>query len=283
MFSGKTTELQARLRRHKLAGTGTVVVLKHDIDDRYQVPGEAAVISHDGRTWPAISCASLEDAAPLVESAAVVGIDEAHFFGDLELCEEWASAGKIVIVAGHDATFERTPFMPVVRLICKAESVTKLTAVCAHCGADASFSHRTIPTTASASDVSAYVLVGGAEAYESLCRSCHAAATASLCVPSPYRRSVAEPNASATETTVQPAVASPPVVPPMSATKRFTTKRQALAALSNSMSALDFVSSPMASAGQHVAGAAPSSDIRMIRARVMATGPRTEMGVRLLR
>jgi len=258
-----------------------VVVLKHDIDDRYQVPGEAAVISHDGRTWPAISCASLEDAAPLVESAAVVGIDEAHFFGDLELCEEWASAGKIVIVAGHDATFERTPFMPVVRLICKAESVTKLTAVCAHCGADASFSHRTIPTTASASDVSAYVLVGGAEAYESLCRSCHAAATASLCVPSPYRRSVAEP--SAAETSVQPAVASPPVVPPMSATKRFTTKRQALAALSNSMSALDFVSSPMASAGQHVAGAAPSSDIRMIRARVMATGPRTEMGVRLLR
>lgn len=51
----------------------------------------------------------------------------------MEFCERAANAGKIVIVAALDGTFQRVPFGSVLELIPKAESVVKLTAVCMLC------------------------------------------------------------------------------------------------------------------------------------------------------
>jgi thymidine kinase len=170
MFSGKSTELQRRLRRHQLAGASTLVI-KFSGDTRYDsVAGAQAVVTHDGRAASAHATTTLADVYHLVKSVSVVGIDEGQFFDDVALAESWASAGKTVIVAGLDATFERTPFLSLLNLVSRAESVTKLTAVCSHCGADASFTHRKLPTVSGAS------LIGGAEAYEAMCRQCHAAA-----------------------------------------------------------------------------------------------------------
>ena len=53
-----------------------------------------------------------------------------------------AEAGKIVIVAVLDGTFERKPFGRIYELFSEAESIDKLTAVCKICGLDASFSKR---------------------------------------------------------------------------------------------------------------------------------------------
>lgn len=53
-----------------------------------------------------------------------------------------AEAGKIVIVAALDGTFERKPFGRIYELFSEAESIDKLTAVCKNCGLDASFSRR---------------------------------------------------------------------------------------------------------------------------------------------
>ena len=61
----------------------------------------------------------------------------------MKYCEEWANQGKTVIVAALDGTFERQPFNSILNLIPLAESVIKLSAVCATCHADAAFTKRT--------------------------------------------------------------------------------------------------------------------------------------------
>lgn len=53
-----------------------------------------------------------------------------------------ANNGKIVIVAALDATFKRTPFGDILKLVPIAESVVKLMAVCMSCFSDGSFTKR---------------------------------------------------------------------------------------------------------------------------------------------
>ena len=50
--------------------------------------------------------------------------------------------GKLVMVAGLDATFQRRPFDAMIQLVPLAESVVKLTAVCVGCRQPASFTFR---------------------------------------------------------------------------------------------------------------------------------------------
>ena len=274
MFSGKTSELQARLRRHALAGR-RVVMLKASSDTRYDA---TAVVSHDGASSPGSPVACLADGAQLAAQADVVGVDEAQFLPDLQVAEGWAADGKVVIVAGLDATFERGPFMHVLRLIPTAESVTKLCAVCAHCGVDAAFTHRTVATTAAAADVSAAVLIGGAEAYQPLCRQCHAAATAAMTVPSPHARL---PVMATTDQAVHAAVASPPMVALMSSSAK--AKRNALAYLSNGLRTLDLVSSPMAQQQQQQQAGSGGMPKRVFRAATVGSGSGEHSTLRQLR
>lgn len=64
----------------------------------------------------------------------VVAIDEGQFFPEIvEVSEKLANAGKIVIVAALDSTFERKPFGRICEMIPLAETVDKLTAVCYSC------------------------------------------------------------------------------------------------------------------------------------------------------
>lgn len=74
--------------------------------------------------------------------------------------------GKKVIVAALDGTFQRLPFGKILNLVPLAESVTKLQAVCMVCQADAAFSRRIGKETE-------VELIGGAESYEAVCRSCY--------------------------------------------------------------------------------------------------------------
>lgn len=57
--------------------------------------------------------------------------------------EKWANAGKTVIVAGLDSTFQRRPFEAIQALIPISESITKLVAVCKLCQGSAAFTFRT--------------------------------------------------------------------------------------------------------------------------------------------
>lgn len=163
MFSGKTEELLRRLKRARIAKLN-VEIFKPIIDRRYS---ETNVVSHDSNT---IQCTPVETSGSIMllsSNTDVVGIDEAQFFdiGLVEVCNQLASQGLRVIVAGLDMDFRGAPFGPVPALMACAEYVTKVHAICIRCGNLAHHSHRLKSSTK-------LVEVGASEAYEAVCRGC---------------------------------------------------------------------------------------------------------------
>jgi thymidine kinase len=201
MFSGKTTELLRRVRRHSVA-RNNVLIIKHGRDTRYS---PTSVMTHEGdhvdvsTTTPALqdtvlSLSSSSSSSPStglvkkmvpprtrtalllrndiaaedIEWAHVIGIDEGQFYEDLvEFCHTLAQCGKICLVAALDGDFRRRPFGHVLELVPFAEEVIKLQAVCMQCHQEtAAFSKRIT------SQVQTQELIGGADHYIACCRSC---------------------------------------------------------------------------------------------------------------
>jgi thymidine kinase len=171
MFSGKTDELIRRLRRARIAHQN-VQVFKPAIDNRY---GVEKVTSHAGSEFEATPVHGADHIAPLIRpQTTVVAIDEAQFFGPevCLVCQELAARGVRVIVAGLDQDFRGEPFGPVPQLMALAEDVTKLHAICAVCGEEASRTQRLIDNRPAAFD-QPVVVVGASELYEARCREHH--------------------------------------------------------------------------------------------------------------
>ncbi|MBI1225555.1 MAG: thymidine kinase [Bacteroidetes bacterium] len=164
MFSGKTEELIRRLKRAKIANQ-KVEIFKPKIDTRYD---EVKVVSHDENFILAVPIDSSRKLLELTEGIGVVGIDEAQFFdNDLtDVCQQLALQGKRVIVAGLDMDFKGRPFGPMPNLLAVAEYITKVHAICQHCGNLATHSFRL------ASEGST-VLLGEKDSYEARCRTCY--------------------------------------------------------------------------------------------------------------
>ena len=70
-------------------------------------------------------------------------------------------------MAALDGTFKRKPFSDILNLVPLAEEVTKLSAVCMNCFQDASFSKRIT------GDGETVEVIGGADKYMAVCRSCY--------------------------------------------------------------------------------------------------------------
>ncbi len=164
MFSGKTEELIRRLRRAEFAKQ-SIVLFKPIIDDRYATE---AVVSHQGQSWLAKRVISAKEILENWQGEQIVAVDEAQFFDTdiIPICNELASKGARVIVAGLDMDYKGLPFGPMPHLMAIAEFVTKVHAVCVTCGQLAQFSHRTVAQTEQ-------VLVGAVEKYQPLCRACY--------------------------------------------------------------------------------------------------------------
>lgn len=163
MFSGKTEELIRRLNRARIARQ-KVEIFKPAIDVRYD---ENNVVSHDAK---AITSTPVQNASQILlyaNDADVIGIDEAQFFDDqiLDVCNQLASKGVRVIVAGLDMDFLGRPFGPMPGLMAAAEYVTKVHAICMNCGELAQYSHRLVAN-------SEQVMLGETDSYEPLCRNC---------------------------------------------------------------------------------------------------------------
>lgn len=172
MFSGKTEELIRRLRREQI-GQKSVILFKPSIDTRY---GED-VTTHNGVSFAASVC---EDSLFSREGKfkEVIGIDEVQFFDPKEALNDilWlANNDYKVIVSGLDMTYRQEPFGIVPELMAYADSVTKLSAVCHKCGADAIYTQRLIDGKP-ASFSGDTIVVGGLEVYEARCRGCFEAA-----------------------------------------------------------------------------------------------------------
>jgi thymidine kinase len=164
MFSGKTEELIRRLRRAHFAHQ-QVAVFKPLTDNRYDSNN---VVSHDDTAFTAQAVGSPKDIVPLVGDATVVGIDEAQFFDNslVDVCQQLALDKKRVIVAGLDMDYRGQPFGPMPGLLAVAEYVTKVHAICVHCGSLATHSYRL------ATD-DTLVMLGAKESYEPRCRTCY--------------------------------------------------------------------------------------------------------------
>ncbi len=164
MFSGKTEELIRRLRRTQFANQN-LIIYKPKQDVRYS---KNEVVSHDANSLESIAVDSSADILNVPRDIHVVGIDEAQFF-DMDLprvCEKLSLSGIRVIIAGLDMDFMGRPFGPIPELMAIAEYVTKVHAICPHCGNLATHSYRL-------SDETATVVLGEKDKYEPRCRVCY--------------------------------------------------------------------------------------------------------------
>ena len=164
MFSGKTEELIRRLNRALIAKQ-KVEIFKPAIDKRYD---DQKIVSHSEREIRSTPVNFAGDILLLAGDCDVVGIDEAQFFDDaiVDVCNALANAGKRVIVAGLDMDYEGKPFGPMPNLLAIAEFVTKVHAICPHCGNLATHSYRL-------SEEEATVVLGEKNVYEPRCRTCY--------------------------------------------------------------------------------------------------------------
>ncbi|MCS6773235.1 MAG: thymidine kinase [Anaerolineae bacterium] len=171
MFSGKTEELIRRVRRAIIARQ-KVQVFKPQLDTRYSADH---VTSHNGLGVAAIPVHNAHEILDhLRPDTTVVAIDEAQFFDEAlpAVVDALADAGKRVICAGLDLDFRGEPFGPMPTLLCIADRVDKLSAICVVSGKPATRTQRII-NGKPASYNDPVILVGAHESYEPRARRYH--------------------------------------------------------------------------------------------------------------
>jgi thymidine kinase len=165
MFSGKSTELQRQGKRHAIAGR-KVEYFKPSKDSRYSME---SIETHDGNK---VTAHRIEEAIQLVSLVGfrtnVVCIDEIQFFGKeiVPTIECFLESGIDVIVSGLDLDRFGEPFGNVPELMCKAETVVKLKAVCSECGEDAWVSVGKFKSEEQ-------TVIGEKTLYTPMCRDCY--------------------------------------------------------------------------------------------------------------
>lgn len=164
MFSGKTEELLRRIKRSRIAGQD-IALFKPARDTRYSYD---AVVSHDDNSMESWMVPDAEELYRRSQEYEVIGIDEAQFFDHklIKVVEDLALEGRRVIIAGLDLDFKGRPFGPIPDLLAVAEYVTKVHAICPHCGNLATHSYR----LSSEQDT---VVLGEKDKYEPRCRKCY--------------------------------------------------------------------------------------------------------------
>ncbi|XP_050032909.1 thymidine kinase, cytosolic-like [Dermacentor andersoni] len=163
MFSGKTTELMRRLKRYEVANHKCLIV-KYAGDTRYDVEN---ISTHDRQAMAAVKATTLSNLKATSSDFRVIGIDEGQFFPDIvEFAEDMADAGKVVVIAALDGTYQRQGFSNILTLVPLSESVIKLSAVCMLCYAEAAYTKRR-------GQEKEVEIIGGTDKYMAVCRACY--------------------------------------------------------------------------------------------------------------
>ncbi len=171
MFSGKSEELIRRLRRAKIAQQKVISFNPHS-DTRTALH---TIASHNGASLEAITISDpLTIPIHIAHDIEVIGIDEVQFFSPeiINVVFDLVEQGKRVIVTGLNLDFRGVPFGTIPTFMAIADTVTKLSAICIVCGADAYLTQRIVNGTPARYD-DAIVKPGAQEAYQARCRSCH--------------------------------------------------------------------------------------------------------------
>jgi len=164
MFSGKTEELMRRIRRAQIAKMDTII-FKPRVGDRYS---PEHIVSHNQLKLDSQIVETPDEILSKSQKSEVIAIDEAQFFDDdiVEICKILAKQKKRVIIAGLDTDYRGEPFGPMPELMCEADYVDKLRAICVKCGNPATYTQRT-------SKDSQRVVIGETDKYEARCRNCY--------------------------------------------------------------------------------------------------------------
>ena len=170
MFSGKSEELIRRLRRAEIAGQRALIV-KPRIDDRFDI---GHVVSHAGAKMRAVAVSRPDEIPGLADGYDVIGIDEVQFFAAeiVLVIDVLVERGTRVVAAGLDQDFRGLPFGSLPELLCRAELVDKLQAVCHRCGGPATMTQRLVDGRPAPADDET-IVVGALDSYEARCRACH--------------------------------------------------------------------------------------------------------------
>ena len=172
MSCGKTEELLRRIKRCIIAQK-KVKVISPEVDTR--VKGDY-IESRNGLWLDAITVKNSRDILHhITPEDQVVAIDEIQFF-DKEIVmvvKKLAEQGKRVIASGLDLDFKGEPFGPMPELLCIADKVDKLTAVCMKCGSDRATRTQRLINGFPADKSSPLIMIGGDETYEARCLKCY--------------------------------------------------------------------------------------------------------------
>ncbi|MEI7474876.1 MAG: thymidine kinase [bacterium] len=172
MSCGKTEELLRRIKRAEIANK-QLKVFSPSIDIRTH--GDI-ISSRNGIYKTAIKVSSSEEILMNVtEEDEVIGIDELQFFDNeiLDVIKVLVKAGKKVVGTGLELDFKAEPFGPMPQLLCYADKVDKLTAICMKCGSEYGNRTQRLINGHPADINSPLIMVGGDEAYEARCSLCY--------------------------------------------------------------------------------------------------------------
>lgn len=169
MFSGKTSKLLHDLETYSSMNL-KVLYINSIIDTRSEnkySTHKKIYINDSNIVFIKTDCLSSVN----VKNFDIIGVDEAGFFDDLvENIIMWVEMfNKIVIVSGLDGDYKRNLFGHVLELIPYSDKVIKFTAFCTKCMRNNILTEAPFTSRKCLNDKT--VLVGGADKYESLCRS----------------------------------------------------------------------------------------------------------------
>ena len=161
MKCGKTQHILNEYKRQLISGK-KVKMFKPIIDTRTD---KNVVASRNGIDIPAIPIKRIADIEKY--DADVYCIDEFQFLkGDVKVIERMADEGKKFFIAGLNLTAEKKPFGKMADLLCIADNVQMLTAICDNCKND----NAVFTYYKGGKDKD--ILIGDKE-YEVLCRDCY--------------------------------------------------------------------------------------------------------------
>lgn len=172
MSCGKTEELLRRIKRAEIANK-RLKVFSPSIDIRTH--GDI-ISSRNGLYKTAIKVSSSKEILLNIdEDDEVIGIDELQFFDDeiINVIKLLVKSGKKVIGTGLELDFKAEPFGPMPLLLCYADRIDKLTAICMKCGSEYGNRTQRLINGKPADRKSPLIMVGGTEAYEARCAECY--------------------------------------------------------------------------------------------------------------
>jgi len=172
MSCGKTEELLRRLRRAVIANK-KIKVFSPLVDTRVLAD---CIESRTGARTDARKIRRAIEILDYVNNAdQIIAIDELQFFDEeiIYVIRTLIAQGKKIIGAGLELDFKEEPFGCMPQLMCYADKIDKLSAICMKCGSEHGVRTQRLIDGMPVDINSPLIMIGGDETYEARCIDCY--------------------------------------------------------------------------------------------------------------